>query len=59
LDSGEKRLLKRGDLFVQRGTMHKWKNLSDSQPVRLVAVQLESKEIQVEGKGALKEYFPS
>jgi hypothetical protein len=57
LDSGEKRRFKRGDLFVQRGTMHKWKNPSDSQPARLVAVQLDSKEVQVEGKGALKEEF--
>ncbi|KAJ9613225.1 hypothetical protein H2200_003167 [Cladophialophora chaetospira] len=59
LDSGEKRILKKGDLFVQRGTMHKWKNLSDSQPARLVAIQLESKELQVEGRGALKEEFRS
>ena len=59
LDSGEKRLLKRGDLFVQRGSMHKWKNLSESQPVRLVVVQLESKDLAVGGKGALKESFPS
>jgi hypothetical protein len=50
LDSGEKRLLKRGDLFVQRGTMHKWKNLSDIHPARLVAVQLESKEVVSDGK---------
>ncbi|EXJ55488.1 hypothetical protein A1O7_08415 [Cladophialophora yegresii CBS 114405] len=57
LDSGEKRLLKRGDMFVQRGTMHKWKNPSESQPARLVVVQLESKELEVEGKGALKEEF--
>ncbi|ETI21050.1 hypothetical protein G647_07393 [Cladophialophora carrionii CBS 160.54] len=59
LDSGEKRVLKRGDLFVQRGTMHKWKNPSESQPARLVVVQLESKEVEVEGKGALKEEFRS
>lgn len=59
LDSGEKRLIKKGDLFVQRGTMHKWTNVSDSQPARLVAVQLESKEVEIDGKGALKEFFPS
>ena len=31
--------------------MHKWKNLSDSQPVKLFAVHLESKEVEVDGRG--------
>ncbi|EXJ75251.1 uncharacterized protein A1O5_01947 [Cladophialophora psammophila CBS 110553] len=59
LDSGEKRRLARGDIFVQRGTMHMWRNPSDSKPVRLLAVQLDSKEVVVEGKGALPELFQS
>jgi quercetin dioxygenase-like cupin family protein len=50
LDSGERRLLKRGDLFVQRGTMHKWKHLSDVPPARLVAVQLDSRDMVIDGK---------
>ena len=29
LDSGEVRTLKKGDSYTQRGTMHKWKNVSD------------------------------
>lgn len=28
LDSGEKRLMKRGDSCVQRGTYHAWRNVS-------------------------------
>ncbi|OAL40330.1 hypothetical protein AYO20_00066 [Fonsecaea nubica] len=59
LDSGEKRLVRRGDIFVQRGTMHMWRNPSDSQPVRLLAIQLDSKEVEVDGKGPLPELFLS
>ncbi|OQU99046.1 Cupin domain-containing protein [Cladophialophora immunda] len=59
LDSGEKRRLARGDIFVQRGTMHMWRNPSDSKPVRLLAIQLDSKEVEVERKGALPELFLS
>lgn len=29
LDSGEKKVLKKGDVFVQRGTAHAWRNLTD------------------------------
>ena len=28
LDNGESRLLKRGDMAIQRGTIHAWKNVS-------------------------------
>lgn len=28
LDSGESKVLQRGDVFVQRGTAHSWKNLT-------------------------------
>jgi len=57
LDSGEKRRIPRGDIFVQRGTTHRWFNPSDSQPVRLLVVQLDSKEVVIEGKGALPEFM--
>lgn len=53
LDSGEKRLLPRGDIFVQRGTRHQWRNPSGSQPARLLMVHLDSRAVEVEGKGAL------
>ncbi|KAK4936274.1 hypothetical protein LTR10_022802 [Elasticomyces elasticus] len=57
LDSGEKRRIPRGDMFVQRGTAHRWRNPSDTQPVRLLVVQADSKEVVIEGKGALPESF--
>lgn len=58
LDSGEKRLLLRGDIFVQRGTAHQWKNRSENEPTRLLLVHLGSKEVIIEGKGALPESLP-
>ncbi|KAK5274902.1 hypothetical protein LTR96_001503 [Exophiala xenobiotica] len=51
LDSGERRRIPRGDIFVQRGTAHRWHNVSDKQPARLLAVQLDSKPIVIEGMG--------
>jgi quercetin dioxygenase-like cupin family protein len=30
LDSGEKKTLKKGDVFVQRGTAHAWRNLTEN-----------------------------
>jgi quercetin dioxygenase-like cupin family protein len=29
LDSGEKRLMAKGDVFVQRGTAHAWRNMTE------------------------------
>ncbi|EXJ94420.1 hypothetical protein A1O1_02815 [Capronia coronata CBS 617.96] len=57
LDSGEKRRLPRGDIFVQRGTAHQWTNPSESQPARLLLVHLDSKQVTMEGKGALPEFI--
>lgn len=57
LDSGETRRLPRGDIFVQRGTTHLWRNPSDTQPVRLLLVHLDSKAVVIEGKGALVEFM--
>lgn len=36
LDSGESRLLRRGDVVVQRATMHKWRNVSQTESARLI-----------------------
>jgi len=57
LDSGEKRRLPRGDIFVQRGTTHLWRNPSSTHPVRMLLVHLGSKEVVIEGKGALPEFM--
>lgn len=36
LDSGETRLMKRGDMAIQRGTTHAWRNASDTEWARMV-----------------------
>ncbi|KAJ5308820.1 hypothetical protein PENANT_c013G02464 [Penicillium antarcticum] len=33
LDSGEKKLLKKGDVFVQRGTAHSWRNMAEKNDI--------------------------
>jgi quercetin dioxygenase-like cupin family protein len=38
LDSGETRLMRRGDICVQRATMHAWRNVSDEEWVRMLYV---------------------
>jgi quercetin dioxygenase-like cupin family protein len=56
LDGGESemRLLKRGDIAVQRGTMHAWRNASDTQWARMLFV-LQDCEPLVVGGERLKE----
>ncbi|KAL2843874.1 hypothetical protein BJY01DRAFT_248431 [Aspergillus pseudoustus] len=50
LDSGEKRLLKRGDMAVQRATMHAWHNPSETEWTRMVFVLQECKPLVVGGE---------
>ncbi|KIW11198.1 hypothetical protein PV08_10498 [Exophiala spinifera] len=51
LDDGEKRSLKRGDVVVQRGTIHDWKNVSDQYCVMLfVLVPAELARVPETGK---------
>ncbi|KAM5350315.1 hypothetical protein ACJ41O_006820 [Fusarium nematophilum] len=38
LDSGETRLMRRGDICIQRATMHAWKNVSDTEWVRMLYI---------------------
>ena len=38
LDSGETRLMKVGDVAVQRGTMHAWRNTSSTEWGRMIYV---------------------
>lgn len=49
LDSGEKRILKRGDVCIQRGTMHAWRNTSETEWCRMLFVLQPSKPIEVAG----------
>ncbi|KAF2205537.1 hypothetical protein GQ43DRAFT_436880 [Delitschia confertaspora ATCC 74209] len=50
LDSDEKRVMKRGDVAVQRGTMHQWINQSKTEWCRMLFVLQESKPLEVGGK---------
>ncbi|KAF2856666.1 cupin domain-containing protein [Plenodomus tracheiphilus IPT5] len=56
LDSGETRKMNRGDVAIQRGTMHAWRNLSETQWGRMMYVLQECKPVSVEGE-ALKEDY--
>ncbi|KAK9776912.1 hypothetical protein SCAR479_06313 [Seiridium cardinale] len=56
LDSGETRMLKRGDLVVQRGTMHAWRNPSKTEWNRMLYFLQESEPVLHEGKRLEEEY---
>jgi quercetin dioxygenase-like cupin family protein len=50
LDSGERRMMKRGDVAIQRGTMHQWINHSETEWCRMLFVLQESKPLEVAGQ---------
>ncbi|KAI4235952.1 MAG: hypothetical protein L6R40_006320 [Gallowayella cf. fulva] len=50
LDSGATRLMKRGDIAVQRGTMHAWRNASNTDWARMIFVLLAAEKVNVQGK---------
>lgn len=50
LDSGETRLLRPGDIIVQRGTRHAWRNPSKDQWVRCVFFLVGAKRISIGGE---------
>ncbi|KAL4993009.1 hypothetical protein BDV10DRAFT_198661 [Aspergillus recurvatus] len=52
LDSGEKRVMLPGDMSVNRGCMHKWKNLDETKPGRMLFVLLDVKPFKVNGEDA-------
>jgi hypothetical protein len=56
LDSGETRAMKRGDVAIQRGTNHAWKNPSSTQWARMMYVLQESKPLQVGDKALGEDY---
>ncbi|KAL0934143.1 cupin domain containing protein [Colletotrichum truncatum] len=57
LDSGETQVLRRGDAIVQRGTLHGWRNKSETTVARLFVVIVSADLPTVEGK-KLGEYVP-
>ncbi|MCJ1423111.1 hypothetical protein MMC29_000992 [Sticta canariensis] len=50
LDSGEIRLMHRGDVAVQRGTMHAWRNASTTEWARMFFVLQDCQEVVLNGK---------
>ncbi|EMC98604.1 hypothetical protein BAUCODRAFT_375459 [Baudoinia panamericana UAMH 10762] len=56
LDTGEKRLLKRGDVAIQRGTNHAWRNPSSDSWARMLYVLQEAKPLQFNGRMLGEDY---
>ncbi|PKQ44557.1 cupin domain-containing protein [Confluentibacter flavum] len=56
LDNNETRILKAGDIIIQRGTIHLWRNLSQDEICRIVFVLIEAKPYEVNGK-SLEEFM--
>ncbi|KAI5239662.1 hypothetical protein E4T43_06574 [Aureobasidium subglaciale] len=50
LDSGETRVMKVGDVAVQRGTNHAWRNTSDTEWARMMYVLQPSLPLEINGK---------
>jgi quercetin dioxygenase-like cupin family protein len=50
LDDGVKTLLGPGDIVVQRGTIHLWRNPSDTDPCRVVFVLTEATAVEINGE---------
>lgn len=65
-DSGEEHLMQRGDVCVQRATMHSWRNPSQTEWCRMIFVLQDAKPLFVgdtrykeEGVGTLENLPPS
>ncbi|RDL31066.1 Uncharacterized protein BP5553_09855 [Venustampulla echinocandica] len=57
LDNGESRLMKRGDVSVQRGTMHAWRNASgEGKWARMLYVLQESRPLEISGQELGEDY---
>ncbi|KAK5557527.1 hypothetical protein LTR46_004555 [Exophiala xenobiotica] len=50
LDSGDRRLMQRGDVAVQRATMHAWKNVSETEWARMIFVLQDCQRLEVGGQ---------
>ncbi|KAF1988062.1 hypothetical protein K402DRAFT_392338 [Aulographum hederae CBS 113979] len=50
LDGGERTRLGRGDLVVQRGTMHAWRNCSKTDWLVMVAIMMPADQVEVGGE---------
>jgi len=56
LDSGEVRRMNRGDVAIQRGTNHEWRNASNDQWARMMYVLQETKPIMIDGRQLGEDY---
>lgn len=56
LDSGEVRVMKRGDVSIQRGTNHLWRNRSKSEWGRMLYVLQEAQPLEIGGKKLGEDY---
>ncbi|CAO2657359.1 Nn.00g034850.m01.CDS01 [Neocucurbitaria sp. VM-36] len=56
LDSGETRRMKRGDVAIQRGTMHAWRNVSSTSWARMMYVLQDCKPVEVQGEVLKEDY---
>lgn len=50
LDDGVKTLLSPGDIVIQRGTMHLWRNPSDTETCRIIFVLTEATPVEINGE---------
>jgi len=56
LDSGEVRCMNRGDVAIQRGTNHAWRNTSQTEWARMLYVLQEAAPLRVNGKALEEDY---
>lgn len=50
LEDGSKTLMRIGDVAVQRGTLHSWKNPSKEQWARMIFILQSTKPVKIDGK---------
>ncbi|KAG9570646.1 hypothetical protein KCU71_g1223, partial [Aureobasidium melanogenum] len=56
LDGGEEKLLQRGDIAVQRGTNHAWRNNSSTAWARMLYVLHEAEPVHIGGRELIEDY---
>lgn len=56
LDSGETKVMQQGDICIQRGTMHAWRNASQTEPARMMYVLTPCHPIDLEGAKLIEDY---
>jgi quercetin dioxygenase-like cupin family protein len=56
LDSGETRLMRRGDICIQRATMHAWRNASETEWARMLYILQPAQPLKCGGKELKEDY---